>query len=212
MNEQIGIMEPCCIERTLPMLLRKNSGWMPWQSNGDITFAHILKALACLAASPLEITLVTPNISLPILRTLKWYHQRGWLNKLTILTAPAAGETSETGETPDAPDAQEAPAPPVESSAVPQQPTTSIDPANEIPGLDLEVLTHTDVTDDLLVITGAKSTVIVQGRLLPEVTPARYNYVTYCGNDPERIAQFTATTNAQVKVARKRLAKEKQNI
>lgn len=212
MNEQIGIMEPCCIERTLPMLLRKNSGWMPWQSNGDITFAHILKALACLAASPLEITLVTPNISLPILRTLKWYHQRGWLNKLTILTAPAAGETSETGETPDATDAQEAPAPPVESAAVPQQPTTSIDPANEIPGLDLEVLTHTDVTDDLLVITGAKATVIVQGRLLPEVTPARYNYVTYCGNDPERIAQFTATTNAQVKVARKRLAKEKQNI
>lgn len=212
MNEQIGIMEPCCIERTLPMLLRKNSGWMPWQSNGDITFAHILKALACLAASPLEITLVTPNISLPILRTLKWYHQRGWLNKLTILTAPAAGETSETGETPGAPDAQEATAPPVESAAVPQQPTTSIDPANEIPGLDLEVLTHTDVTDDLLVITGAKATVIVQGRLLPEVTPARYNYVTYCGNDPERIAQFTATTNAQVKVARKRLAKEKQNI
>lgn len=212
MNEQIGIMEPCCIERTLPMLLRKNSGWMPWQSNGDITFAHILKALACLAASPLEITLVTPNISLPILRTLIWYHQRGWLNKLTILTAPAAGETSETGETPDATDAQEAPAPPVEPVAVPQQPTTSIDPANEIPGLDLEVLTHTDVTDDLLVITGAKATVIVQGRLLPEVTPARYNYVTYCGNDPERIAQFTATTNAQVKVARKRLAKEKQNI
>lgn len=212
MNEQIGIMEPCCIERTLPMLLRKNSGWMPWQSNGDITFAHILKALACLAASPLEITLVTPNISLPILRTLKWYHQRGWLNKLTILTAPAAGETSETGEKPDAPDAQEAPAPPVESAAVPQQPTTSIDPANEIPGLDLEVLTHTDVTDDLLVITGAKATVIVQGRLLPEVTPARYNYVTYCGNDPERIAQFTATTNAQVKVARKKMAKAKQNI
>lgn len=212
MNEQIGIMEPCCIERTLPMLLRKNSGWMPWQSNGDITFAHILKALACLAASPLEITLVTPNISLPILRTLKWYHQRGWLNKLTILTAPAAGETSETGETPDATDAQEAPAPPVESPAVPQQPTTSIDPANEIPGLDLEVLTHTDVTDDLLVITGAKATVIVQGRLLPEVTPARYNYVTYCGNDPERIAQFTATTNAQVKVARKKMAKAKQNI
>lgn len=184
---------------------------MPWQSNGDITFAHILKALACLAASPLEITLVTPNISLPILRTLKWYHQRGWLNKLTILTAPAAGETSETGETPDAPDAQEAPAPPVESAAVPQQPTTSIDPANEIPGLDLEVLTHTDVTDDLLVITGAKATVIVQGRLLPEVTPARYNYVTYCGKDPERIAQFTATTNAQIKVARKRLNKTKQN-
>ena len=205
MNEQIGIMEPCCIERTLPMLLRKNSGWMPWQSNGDITFAHILKALACLAASPLEITLVTPNISLPILRTLKWYHQRGWLNKLTILTAPAAGET------PDAPDAQEAPAPPVEPAAVPQQPTTSIDPANEIPGLDLEVLTHTDVTDDLLVITGAKATVIVQGRLLPEVTPAHYNYVTYCGNDPERIAQFTATTNAQIKVARKRLNKTKQN-
>lgn len=212
MNEQIGIMEPCCIERTLPMLLRKNSGWMPWQSNGDITFAHILKALACLAASPLEITLVTPNISLPILRTLKWYHQRGWLSKLTILTAPAAGETSETGEKPDAPDTQEAPAPPVESAAVPQQPTTSIDPANEIPGLDLEVLTHTDVTDDLLVITGAKATVIVQGRLLPEVTPARYNYVTYCGNDPERIAQFTATTNAQVKVARKKMAKAKQNI
>jgi len=212
MNEQIGIMEPCCIERTLPMLLRKNSGWMPWQSNGDITFAHILKALACLAASPLEITLVTPNISLPILRTLKWYHQRGWLNKLTILTAPAAGETSETDEKPDAPDAQEAPAPPVESATVPQQPSPSLDPANEIPGLDLEVLTHTDVTDDLLVITGAKATVIVQGRLLPEVTPARYNYVTYCGNDPERIAQFTATTNAQVKVARKKMAKAKQNI
>lgn len=199
MNEQIGIMEPCCIERTLPMLLRKNGGWMPWQSNGDITFAHILKALSCLAASPLEITLVTKTTTLPVLRTLKWYHQRGWLQKLTILTAPAPAPQDESPG--DTSESQEKPNP---------TPTEALDPAKEIPGLEMEVLTHNDVSDDLLVISGAKATVIVQGRLLSEVAPARYNYVTYCGNDNDRIAQFTATTNAQIKVARKKAARMAQ--
>lgn len=83
--EQYNYQEPCCIERTLPALLREHP-MSAWQSNGDVTFDRIIKAVSLLAGNSLNIILVHPAPELPIVQCLAWYHRRGWLNALTILT------------------------------------------------------------------------------------------------------------------------------
>lgn len=84
-NEKFNFQEPCCIERTLPMLI-KEYPFCTWQSNGDITFEKIIKAVSHLAGTNLDITLLLPNVELHILRVLDWYRRRGWLKSLTIVT------------------------------------------------------------------------------------------------------------------------------
>lgn len=78
--------EPCCIERTLPMLLRKNNGLLPFQTNGDVTVEKLLKAVSHLAGNTLDIIVATPAIDIPTLRLFRWYYERGWLHSLTVLT------------------------------------------------------------------------------------------------------------------------------
>lgn len=80
-----GFQEPCCIENSLPILLRKYN-LVNWQSNGDVTFDKIMKATAHMAGNLVNIILVVPEIDVPMLRYLRWYQQRGWLRELTILT------------------------------------------------------------------------------------------------------------------------------
>lgn len=84
-NDKFNFQEPCCIERTLPLLI-KEYPLCTWQSNGDVTFEKIIKAVSHLAGSALEITLLLPKSELPILRVLAWYLYRGWLKSLTIVT------------------------------------------------------------------------------------------------------------------------------
>ncbi len=83
--DNFGFQEPCCIENTLPILLRKY-GLVTWQSNGDVTFEKIMKAVACMAGNELSVVLVVPEIDIPMLRYLRWLNQRGWLLRLAILT------------------------------------------------------------------------------------------------------------------------------
>lgn len=80
-----GFQEPCCIENTLPILLRQY-GLVTWQSNGDVTFEKIMKAVACMAGNELNIIVAVPVIDVPMLRYLRWFQQRGWLKALTVLT------------------------------------------------------------------------------------------------------------------------------
>ena len=84
-TETFNFQEPCCIERNLPLLIKKHP-FCTWQTNGDVTFEKIIKAVSHLAGSALEITLLLPNSGLPILRVLAWYQYRGWLKSLTIVT------------------------------------------------------------------------------------------------------------------------------
>lgn len=84
-TDKFNFQEPCCIERNLPLLLREYP-LCTWQSNGDVTFEKIIKAVSHLAGSSLEITLLLPKSELPILRVLAWYQYRGWLKSLTIVT------------------------------------------------------------------------------------------------------------------------------
>lgn len=84
-TDKFNFQEPCCIERNLPLLLREYP-LCTWQSNGDVTFEKIIKAVSHLAGSALDITLLLPKAELPILRVLAWYQYRGWLKSLTIVT------------------------------------------------------------------------------------------------------------------------------
>lgn len=84
-DEQFNFQEPCCIENSLPRLLRSHP-FAAWQTNGDVTFEKIMKAVSSMAGNVLRITLVIPQPDLRILRTLAWYVRRGWLKSLTLLT------------------------------------------------------------------------------------------------------------------------------
>lgn len=77
--------EPCCIERTLPQLLKEHP-LCTWQTNGDVTFDKIVKAISYLAGNSISTTLMLPTIDIQILRVLAWLHSRGWLKSVSILT------------------------------------------------------------------------------------------------------------------------------
>lgn len=82
-----SIMEPCCIENALPRLLKRHP-LATWQSNGDILFSHIIKAVSWLAGNRLIVFLVMPVVNIEVLRVLAWYWRRGWLGGgVAILTA-----------------------------------------------------------------------------------------------------------------------------
>ncbi len=82
---KVGFMEPCCIGKTLPPLLR-TYGTMPFQTNGDVTFEKMVKAVSSMAGNELEMTLSTPEVNVEILRILAWMGRRGWLKCAKILT------------------------------------------------------------------------------------------------------------------------------
>lgn len=181
--ENFNYQEPCCIERSLPILIRQY-GWLPWQSNGDITIEKILKAVSHLAGNSIAISLCIPVIDIDVLRILSWYHKRGWLTSLEIVTSEDQTELIR--------------------AELPKE-------------LSVNIISHASVkeTSPLLVIKGEKQTVIVQGPLHTTIasTPIRESFITYAGNDQERIAQFTATLSSLIHVAtRKKTNKKKTTV
>ncbi|MCF0209225.1 MAG: hypothetical protein HUK07_07210 [Bacteroidaceae bacterium] len=80
-----GFMEPCCIGSMLPPILRQKY-IVPFQTNGDVTFSHILRAVSAIAGNRLDVTVCVPKPDIHLLRELRWYCQRGWISKLTIVT------------------------------------------------------------------------------------------------------------------------------
>lgn len=173
--------EPCCIERTLPILLRQY-GYLPWQSNGDITLEKIVKAVAHLAGNSITISLCLPVIDIAALRLLRWLFNRGWLKQLYIITTEDQAELIR--------------------AEIPAELLLTI--ANHA--------SITDATASLLVITGEVQTVIVQGPLHTTIaaSPTRENFSTYAGKDPDRIAQFTDTLTSLFRVATRKKSKNKQ--
>ena len=169
-----SIQEPCCIENTLPRLLREHA-LATWQTNGDVTFDKLMKAVGCLAGDAITVTVITPSIDIAHLRYLRWLQQRGWLKELRVLTATDQAELVK----------------------------------NELPAeLPMTISNHTSVVEPLLIITGEKKTVVVQGALLPIVTPGHYQYVTYCGNDQEQIDMLTASALSLLRTASRKKDKK----
>lgn len=96
---EIGFVEPCCVERQLPALLREYP-MAAFQTNSDVTFLGMMKAVSCMAGNHLDITLMVPEVDVDMLRVLGWYDRRGWLNTATLLTAKLQTELINSELTP----------------------------------------------------------------------------------------------------------------
>ncbi len=81
----VGFMEPCCISKQLPPLVRQYE-FLPFQTSGDVTFEQLIKAVSSLAGNRLAVKVITPQIDTQMLRVLAWYGRRGWLKSLSVLT------------------------------------------------------------------------------------------------------------------------------
>lgn len=172
------IQEPCCIERSLPLAVKKY-GWLPWQSNGDITIEKILKAVSYLAGNALDISICLPAIDIPALRLFAWYFKRGWLKSLTIITPDDQSELIRA----------ELPA----ELKLTVTNHASVNETSPILFIQGEIQT--------VIVQGPLHTSIA-------TTPTRENYITYAGKDQDRISQFTDTLSALIRVASKKKPKK----
>ena len=85
-------VEPCCVDRILPSLLKTSAsgsakgGFAFFTTNGDITFAKFAAAISSLAGSGHRMTLVIPEVDVMLLREIKRYFDRQWTAELNLLT------------------------------------------------------------------------------------------------------------------------------
>ena len=77
-------IEPCCIDRQLPRLLR--AGGRFFQTSGDVAARKMLTAASWLCGRVVNITLLMPVVDKSMLATLAHYFAQGWLTRLTLLT------------------------------------------------------------------------------------------------------------------------------
>lgn len=88
-------LEPCCIAKDLPKLLKENTfrhktgkirNAVFFQSAGDCTVTDLMKAVTCLADKGLLI-LALPEVDENLLRTVSTYLSRGWCKELLLVTS-----------------------------------------------------------------------------------------------------------------------------
>jgi hypothetical protein len=82
----MAYIEPCCCDRQLPQLLRQQRGATLFQTNGDVTAKHLLKAVCCMVEYGNELWLAADTIDLPLLRLLRHWHDRNWIDHLWLIT------------------------------------------------------------------------------------------------------------------------------
>ena len=71
-------IEPCCADRQLPALLRENKSHAAlFQTAGDITFDHILKAVSSMAGNN--------HLTAKMQKTIDRYQQRQWITEVKLL-------------------------------------------------------------------------------------------------------------------------------
>ena len=82
-------IEPCCVDRQLPALLRENqSHAVLFQTAGDVTFDHLLKAVSSMAGNNhLTMTLVVPEVTAKMQKTIDRYQQRKWITEVKLLVS-----------------------------------------------------------------------------------------------------------------------------
>ena len=98
----MAYIEPCCCDKQLPALLRERRTAF-FQTNGDVTVQKFMGAVGRMAGQPSELWLMLPAVDLALLRTLRQWFQRGWINSLHLLTQEnqetmVMGELGETAE------------------------------------------------------------------------------------------------------------------
>ena len=88
----MSYIEPCCAERQLPQLLRESKGMAFFQTSGDVTVDKMMRAVGCMVGQPCEMWFVAHEVSVEILRMIRYWLQRGWLNGVRIMTQVDCGE------------------------------------------------------------------------------------------------------------------------
>ena len=89
----MAYIEPCCCDRQLPQLLRQQRGATLFQTNGDVTAKHLLKAVCCMVEYGNELWLAADTIDLPLLRLLRHWHDRNWIDHLWLITRENQADT-----------------------------------------------------------------------------------------------------------------------
>ena len=82
----MAYIEPCCIERQLPGLLKTAGGACFFQTNGDITLQKLMDATASMVGSRHTLILTVAELDAGIIRTLEQYLRREWTAAAMILT------------------------------------------------------------------------------------------------------------------------------
>ena len=144
----MGYIEPCCCDKQLPALLRERRTAF-FQTNGDVTVQKFMGAVGCLAGQPSELWLMLPAVDLALLRTLRQWFQRGWINSLHLLTQENQ-EKMVMGELGEA----------VQCAAVAQQPTKQV---------AVDYAHDPLVLDGLMAFIGPTDVVAIQGAMLTQV-------------------------------------------
>lgn len=78
-------IEPCCIAKELPPLLRKQP-FTHFNSNGDWLLTDMMDAVAHLVPQA-DMTLMLPHTGTFLLRHLAVYFRQGWTRSLRLLTS-----------------------------------------------------------------------------------------------------------------------------
>lgn len=94
-------MEPCCVEHTLPQLIRNSNGNALFQTNGDVTIEKLMQAACCMASGGFgEYWICIREVDVVLMRFLRHWMNRGWIRELRLLTVGDQREmvASELGE------------------------------------------------------------------------------------------------------------------
>lgn len=93
------IIEPCCIDRQLPTLLRSNGVYHFFSSNGDWTFEKLMSAVSYMVSGGVMV-LAIPEVDVFLLRTIRTYIVKGWYRGVILLTSNNQEElvTTELGK------------------------------------------------------------------------------------------------------------------
>ena len=78
-------IEPCCISRQLPPLLKEHHKVF-FQTSGDCNVQKFMQAVSCLTESHSVFFLAIPTIDAPLLRTIDYYLHREWYDGFILLT------------------------------------------------------------------------------------------------------------------------------
>lgn len=92
-------IEPCCIDKDLPALIRRSQGgFCFFQTNGDCDLKKLLDSVSHMASGVggHVLVLTVPEVDILILRTLAYYFRRGWTRALLLLTRAVQTELIQT--------------------------------------------------------------------------------------------------------------------
>jgi hypothetical protein len=88
--KQGNLIEPCCCERQLPIIINEGHGAAQYVTMGDVSLAKMYASVAYLSGSRI-VTIVSPKITAELLKPVKTWMQRGWTERLQLLCQDAEG-------------------------------------------------------------------------------------------------------------------------